>query len=382
MTARARRRNRFARTLAAVACIAALGLLALLLVGACGGSQPQNTSGTESANPNWQNNSEPGQLTILGWSGQDDSKFYQPFPGAYPDVKLKWTFMASSTEGFTKFATGYPADIICITSWCKGLVDRGLIQPIDTTKLSNWKYVPKELAAIGLINGKQWGVPVDYGTSSITVRSDKISPTPDSWNVMWDPKYKGKVAMFDSPRGAFILAEQVLGIDTTTVPSEADQARIQAKLVDLIKNCKYLWSDQSAVAQDMKNGTIWAAYLWQEVYLGLKQDGVPVVYVRPKELVQGYQDLMEVSSNTKNYDQALALINAFLDPKSQTHYIDDWGYGPANSQALPLGDPKVVADLGINDPNWLQSVLFYPDTTDELMKVYSETWNAAKAEAQ
>jgi spermidine/putrescine transport system substrate-binding protein len=56
------------------------------------------------------------------------------------------------------------------------------------------------------IDGKLWGVPYNWGTQPLMFNTAAVSPAPDSWGALWDPKYKGKVNMFDD---AFITMPMI-----------------------------------------------------------------------------------------------------------------------------------------------------------------------------
>jgi hypothetical protein len=52
-------------------------------------------------------------------------------------------------------------------------VDEGLVEEIDTSKLTHWDKVPDSFKKIGQINGKQYFLPWDWGFI-ILYRTDKI----------------------------------------------------------------------------------------------------------------------------------------------------------------------------------------------------------------
>jgi putative spermidine/putrescine transport system substrate-binding protein/spermidine/putrescine transport system substrate-binding protein len=50
------------------------------------------------------------------------------------------------------------------------------------------------------------------GTRSADLRHDGFSETPDTWNILWDPKYHGKVSVWDDLSTVYMTA-QILGFD-------------------------------------------------------------------------------------------------------------------------------------------------------------------------
>ena len=49
----------------------------------------------------------------------------------------------------------------------------------------------------GQYKGKQYGIPDDWGFDAILYRSDKVHPKAKSWSLLFDERYKGKIAWFD-----------------------------------------------------------------------------------------------------------------------------------------------------------------------------------------
>ena len=42
-------------------------------------------------------------------------------------------------------------------------------------------------------DGKVYAIPFAFDSIGLIYDTDKVKPAPTSWNVLWDPKYKGKV---------------------------------------------------------------------------------------------------------------------------------------------------------------------------------------------
>ncbi len=71
---------------------------------------------------------------------------------------------------------GSEADVFHFyTGWQQFYVDEGLVQEIDTSKLTNWDKVPDEMKALGQIDGKQYYLPWDWGFTSILYNTDQVA---------------------------------------------------------------------------------------------------------------------------------------------------------------------------------------------------------------
>jgi len=322
---------------------------------------------------------QTGNLVMLDWSGYELPEFWKQFAAQYPNVKVDFSFLSESAEAYAKLQSGFDADLVhpCSNYW-KIMVDEGLVQPIDTSKLSHWKDVNPDLAKQGEFNGKQYWIPWDWGFESILVRKDLVKTVPTSWADLWNPEYKGHLALYDSGESAHILASLALGFDPWGTTPEQD-AQIKQKLLDLAPNVLTYWSSQSDLDQQLASGDVWiAANAWNASYIGLLNGGSDVEYTDPKEGRAGYLCGFAVPTKSKNYDLALAMIDAYLAPDSQAKLANDYGYGIVNSAAIPLVDPKTVTLLGLDDPNVISRTIFYKYITPEQRQAWTDVWSEVK----
>jgi spermidine/putrescine transport system substrate-binding protein len=71
------------------------------------------------------------------------------------------------------------------------------VQPWNPKLISNFKNLNPFMVKAGQYNGKQYGIPDDWGFDAILYRSDKVHPQAKSWGLLFDERYKGKIAWFD-----------------------------------------------------------------------------------------------------------------------------------------------------------------------------------------
>ena len=104
-----------------------------------------------------------GSLIMLDWAGYEIPEFWGAFKKNHPDTKVEFSFLTESAEVYSKLQSGFEADLVhpCSNFW-KLLVDEGMVQPIDTSKLSNWDSLIDSLTKEGQFNGKQYWIPWDW----------------------------------------------------------------------------------------------------------------------------------------------------------------------------------------------------------------------------
>jgi putative spermidine/putrescine transport system substrate-binding protein len=66
----------------------------------------------------------------------------------------------------------------------------GLLQDIDTSRITAWKRIEPAFRS-------PYDVPHIFSAAVIVYDPARVSPTPTSFAVFWDPKYKGRVGALD-----------------------------------------------------------------------------------------------------------------------------------------------------------------------------------------
>ena len=321
-----------------------------------------------------------GTLVMLDWSGYEIPEFWQAFATEYPNVKVDFSFMSESADAYARMKSGFEADLVhpCSNYW-KIMVDEGMVQPINTSKLSNWKDVNPSLAAQGEFNGKQYWVPWDWGFESILVRTDKVQNVPTSWADLWDPQYAGHIALYDSGETAHVITALALGITDpwSTTPEQDEQ--IRQKLLELMPNVLTVWSSQTELEQMIASGDVWvAASAWNASYVNMVNQNIPVAYIDPSEGRAGYLCGFAIPSTSKNVDLALAMIDAYLAPDAQAYLANAYGYGIVNNAALSLVDANTIKLLALEDQNIISRTHFYQYITAEQRDSWTSMWSEVK----
>ncbi len=321
-----------------------------------------------------------GGLVIFDWSGYELPQYWAPFAKEYPAAKVDYSFYADDTEAFAKAQSGFKFDLLhpCSEYW-NLYVQNGLVLPLDVNRLKHWPDLYPKLASQGQIDGKQYFIPWEWGYDSILVRKDLVKKMPSAWADLWDPQYAGHVSVFDGGESNHVVAALVLGFDPWKTTDE-ENARVKQKLIELKPNLLNYWSDYTQINQLVASGDVWlAANTWNDAYLTLSRDGVPVEYIKPKEGRLGWVCGYGISSKTQNPDLAYAFLDALIDPQSMAAMANDYGNGAANAKALPLIDPEIVRMMELEKPEILDTTIFYRSITDAQRQYYTDMWSEVKA---
>lgn len=340
---------------------------------ACGGSGGEETG-------------EP--LLILDWSGYTINEvpdLFAPFTEKYTptlDAVVEYNIFADDAEALTKMQTGVGADIVhpC-QSWWGLYVDAGLVQPIDTSRLSNWSGIHPDMAAQGQFDGEQYFVPWDWGYESILVRTDLVENVPTSWADVANDEYAGHLALWDSAESNYLMAALALGITDpiNTTPEQDEQ--IKQFLLDLKPNLMTYWTDYTETYDLPQTGDVWVmTNVWQDAYGFLQGEGYEVEYVQPKERRIGWLCGYGISAETDNLDLVYEFLDAAIAPESQAALSNTYWYGAANQDAIPMIDEYVVEFMELDQVDALfERTYFAPPYTEAKRQTMVRIWDEVKA---
>src|SRR5438270_14093468 len=144
---------------------------------------------------------ESGRLQVLDWAGYGNDggqSMFAQYVKQHPQNKPKFTYMTNEADALAKIQAGLKPDLFRpYVGWVEYFATSGLVQPWDTSLISNFKRLNPFMVKAGQYEGKQYGIPADWGFDAVLYRRDKVKPKSRSWDLLFDERYKGKIAWFD-----------------------------------------------------------------------------------------------------------------------------------------------------------------------------------------
>src|SRR5579863_3557040 len=325
-------------------------------------------------------------LNLLVWEGYADPSFVKAFEDEN-HCKVSASYMGSSDELVAKLRGGSSGnyDVISPSSdVASSIATSGLAAPLDLSKLPSYTQLSAQLTSLPLVraNGLVYGVPFMWGPDPIIYDTSAFPQPPDSWSVMWDPKYKGKVSVWDDLSTVY-LAAQVLGYDKPDSSqlynlSDDQLEAVKKKLLELKPNVRKMWSTGGELTNLFVSHEIVIAMGWPLNTADLKKAGFPVGETIPKENTTGWIDHLMITSGSENKDLAYEFLEYMIQAQTQKKVTDVTGYTPANPQAAKFMTADEVKNLHLDDVDNYQKRLYFWQNVPRRAK-YNEIWNEVKA---
>jgi spermidine/putrescine-binding protein len=346
--------------------IALLAVVATLLLGSCGKKTPT--------------------LSLLVWEGYADPSFVRGFEEQY-HCKVSASYMGSSDELVAKLRGGSAGnyDVISPSSDVATMIaSAGLAEPIDLTRIPAYSQLSPQLTSLALVraHGKVYGVPFMWGPDPMIYDTTAFAQPPDSWNVLWDPKYRGKISVWDDLSTVY-MAAQVLGYDKPDPTqlynlTDAQLDAVKKKLLELKPNLRKMWSTGGELTNLFQNHEVVAAMGWPLNTADLRKLNFPVGETIPKENTTGWIDHLMITAGSENKDLAYKFLEYMVQAKTQKLVTDKTHYVPANPQAAQYMTPDEVKILHLDDVDNYQKRLYFWQNVPRRAK-YNEIWNEVKA---
>lgn len=324
-------------------------------------------------------------LNILAWEGYADASFTKAFEEKY-GVTVKGTYFGSSDELVSKLQSGGGSsyDVITPSSDVAGyIVESGLVEPIDIDQIAAWKSLSPVLVGMKDVQkeGKMYGMPFTWGPDYLIYDADIIKEAPTSWELFMDPKYKGKIALYDDISTIY-LAAQMLGYDKTDQSvlynmTEEQLAACKAKLVAMKPQVRKNWASAGELDNLFKNKEIVAAVGWPLTPANLNKQGMNIKSVIPKEGATGWIDRLMIVKDAKNKQLAQLWLDYVSSPKVMAQIAEFTQYYVSNPEANALLTPETqkLMDVASMD-SMFKTLNFWQPVKNR--KRYNEIWSEVK----
>ena len=290
--------------------------------------------------------------TYFTWGGYDVPELFVPYQEKHGTLPNFATF-GGSEEALTKIRAGYVIDVShpcnqALPRW----VQSGLFQPVDTSRLSNWADVIPELVDLPgnkAEGGAPWLVPFDWGQTSVTYRTDLFElDGEESWNMLWDERYSGRLGSLASAGDAWWCGAIQAGVDFADIASEDGFQKTAAALRAQRPLIRVYTDDTTSLEQALAAGELAAAMTWNASAVLLKSDGVPVKFAKPREGALTWVCGLMIHKDAPHLDLAHDIIDSLISVESGHFMINDYGYGHSNRKSFDDFTDEQLQDLGLS----------------------------------
>jgi len=311
------------------------------------------------------------QPMMFCWEGYEEHGFYPTYIEKYGEPPA-YSLFGDEEEAFAKIRAGFKADISTICSYKVAIWrDAGMLQPIDTARLTNWPDIIPSLKSLEgmVVDGKRYWIPLDWGRTSVIYRTDMVDIEEESWGLLWDERYAGRILMVDSLIDGVMIAAIYGGAENPFDMTPDEVAKTRELLERQLPLLRLYTNSNTDMENAMAVGEVVVAAGWDSSYVRLKEQGLPVAFMNPKEGVMTWVCgiVLMADADPAKLDRTYDLLDAFMSPEAGIYEITEWGYGHANKKAFEAVEEATLEALGLtrNPDDVLEGGIFQQQIKNE-----------------
>ena len=272
-------------------------------------------------------------------------------------------------------------DVICPSDYMvQKMIENDLLEPLDYDKIPNISNIDPDYlkSAEQFDPGNRYCVPYCWGTVGILYNKTMVDEPVDSWDILWDEKYKDEILMQDSVRDTFAVALKRLGYSLNSTDSKelqeaADSLKeqkdlVQAYVVDQVRD--------KMIGNEAALGVI---YSGEAIYT--QRENPNLEYVIPKEGSNVWIDGWVIPKNARHKENALKFLDFLCRPEIALKNFEYITYSTPNKAARALIDDDDIRNSTIAFPKLyiMNNCENYTYLGSDMDFEYNELWNEVKA---
>ncbi len=385
-TGTARRKKRLAG-------IVALSVSAVLIVGIIigsffGGTTDEDGSITPAGDVITLNVYNWGEYISDGFEGSLDSNkafeeyFNKHLSQKYGGVKVvvNYTTYATNEDMYSKLSnSAVTYDIVVPSDYMiEKMIAEDMLLPFDATKLSGWGNIIDSFKSPYYDEDNLYSVPYTYGMMGIIYDKEVVSEDDlkeQSWGLLWNEKYAGKILQFNNPRDAFATAMYWKGLDVNSTEPEVWNRALE------------LLMEQKPILQGYVNDEIYnkmttrsaaiAPYFVGD-FLTMAEDEPALGFYYPNEGVNYFVDAMCIPKTSENPEIAMEYINFMLSEEPAVANATYIGYASPNALVQNSEEYKLAMDEYSYEGEDGETAydLLYNKTPDKVNAAYNEKFGS------
>ena len=251
-------------------------------------------------------------------------------------------------------------------------IDEDMLQPLNYDHIPNMKLIDEKYTHLDFDPGQKYSVPYTWGVVGIVYNTRYVDEADiGSWDLLWNPKYTNRTAMFNNSRDALGIALMYLGYSLNT--TDKDELREAADLIIAGKPVyQGIWMDQ--ILEKLPSEEIVAAPYYNGDAVTMIDENPDLAFYVPREGTNLFVDAMCIPKNAKNVSGAEKFINFMCSTKAAMANWEYVGYSSPQTEVYNELDEEITSD-----PLYFPDITQYPteaytNLPTEINQFYNDLW--------
>jgi putrescine transport system substrate-binding protein len=377
-----------ARLAATAARLGSLALLATVVGSGCN-SDPHAASGGVGGAP------EAKVLYVYNWADYIGKNTLAEFEAATGIKVVLDTYDADETLEAKMMAGDSGYDVVSTsTDFFSRQIKAGIYQPLDRTRLPNWKNLNPHVLAVeaSADPGNRHAVPYLRHVNGFAYNLDLIKARMpdaplDSLDMIFKPDIIARfadcgVTFMDSAEDVLQLALNYLRIDPNTTRKE-DYKRAEALILAVRPYIRAF--DSTEYMNGLANKEFCISMSWSGDYAASRARAraagldVNLAFTVPKEGANASFDALLIPTGAPHPDAAHKFLNFMLEPQVIAEVTNEIHYANDNLAANPYVDPQILNDPAVYPTAEVEARLYESaEVAPALERIRTRTWTRIK----
>lgn len=335
-------------------------------------------------------------MAVAGCGSEQTLKIYLPGEYISEDLvpnfekeyncKVDMELFESNEMMYTKLSAGDSYDILIPSDYMiERLIKEKMLMQIDKSKITNFSSLVEDVISAPYNSfdpDNTYSIPYFWGTAGIVYNADNVpyeEVVEKGYEIFKDPKYKGRIYMYDSERDGFMIALKALGYSVNT-ENEDEINEAFDWLVELNKTMDPIYVIDEVI-DNMAQGRKDIALVYSGDAAYILGENESMRYLTPDCGTNVWVDSMVIPANAANPDLAHKFIDYVISYESALDNTIEVGYTSVNKQVLD----EVTGE----DGDYYDNEAYIPQTgrpndeiyhdNETIRRLFSDLWLKVKA---
>lgn len=238
------------------------------------------------------------------------------------------------------------------------LIKLRLLLPLEPDRIPNYANIQPALQKADYCTekGRIYAVPHIRGPYGLAYNTSIITEEPKSWNILWDPAYKGRYAIGGADQYEHNVSSTALAMG---IPADSiydykalNTPEMQDKLKQLAVNAKSFWEgvDDAQTLKGLALATVWGFSLPE-----LKRMGEIWKIAEPGEGTTGWVDNFMINSSLSDKPLKKTIahewLNFVLGDDYQTYVVRGLASSPVTTTVKARLTQEEIRQFHLDDPS-------------------------------
>ena len=310
-------------------------------------------------------------LNVYNWGEYIDTDLLDRFEQE-TGIKVIYNTFDSNENLYSRIRTTSDDVIIPSDYAISRFIDEDMLRPLNFDNIPNMKYIDEKYTHLDFDPEQKYSVPYAWGVVGIVYNTKYVDEADiGSWDLLWNPQYANRTAMFNNSRDALGIALMYLGCSLNT--TDKDELRQAADLIIAGKPVyQGIWMDQ--ILEKLPSEEIVAAPYYNGDAVTMIDENPDLAFYVPKEGTNLFVDAMCIPKNAKNVSGAEKFINFMCSTEAAMANWEYVGYSSPQTEVYNELDEEITSD-----PLYFPDITQYPteaytNLPTEINQYYNDLW--------